>query len=194
MTGTGQQIQQFHFGPPEAPLFGAFHEALSVSATAPAVLLCNPFGVEAIRAHRIFRILAEKFAAIGSPVLRFDYRGSGDSAGESSAFTLASAAEDIVAAHQELLDRSGAARVLWLGLRLGAGIALKAAAQRPKNLRSMILWQPVADGAAYRRELETAHIAELARVFDKSEKAVRAARPTAALSDEALGMPLSPQL
>jgi len=64
----------FHFGDSSRKLFGVYHRAGTASAQAPAVLLCNPFGEEAIRAHRIYRILAERLARHGAHVLRFDWR------------------------------------------------------------------------------------------------------------------------
>src|SRR5207245_1595647 len=46
------------------------------------LVLCNPFGYEAICAHRTLRHFAEAAADAGIPALRFDYDGTGDSVGE----------------------------------------------------------------------------------------------------------------
>ena len=146
-------MKPFHFGPSAAPLYGVYHPAHQQEGRAPAVLLCNPFGVEAIRAFRIYRILAEKLAAAGSPVLRFDYTGTGNSAGDDAAFSVSRAVEDILLAHQELLDTSGASRVAWLGLRFGAGLALLASQQKPRGLGGLCLWDPVTEGQAYLTEM-----------------------------------------
>ncbi len=139
-----------HFGPSDSPLFGAYHPALVREPRAPAVLLMNPFGVEAIRSNRMFRLLAEKLAATGSAVLRFDYYGTGDSAGSCDEFTMAGARMNIQAANQELLDLSGAKRVVWVGLRLGAMLALQAVlSEKPKSLRGIVLWDLIANGSDY---------------------------------------------
>ena len=46
------------FGAAPAGLVGMFHPADN-GATHPAVLLLNPFGQEAIRCHRLYRVLAD---------------------------------------------------------------------------------------------------------------------------------------
>src|SRR6187402_2642822 len=64
--------------------FGWLHEG--VPSAARGVVLCQPFGREAMWVHKGWRVLAENLAAAGSPTLRFDYAGTGDSAGESEDF------------------------------------------------------------------------------------------------------------
>ncbi len=180
-------MKPLHFGSSAAPLYGVYHPAHQQEGRAPAVLLCNPFGVEAIRAFRIYRILAEKLAAAGSPVLRFDYTGTGNSADDDAVFCVARAVEDILLAHQELVDISGAARVAWLGLRFGGGLALLASQQKPRGLGGLCLWDPVTDGPAYLTEMHDAHLLELSRVFDESEKSILTRRQQVDLSAEAMG-------
>src|SRR3954465_3034524 len=69
------------FGAREAPLFGWYHPPVGARRGC-GVLVCGPIGDEATRAHRPLRHLAERLAAEGFPVLRFDYRGTGDSSGD----------------------------------------------------------------------------------------------------------------
>jgi pimeloyl-ACP methyl ester carboxylesterase len=189
-------VTQFHFGSSDRKLFGVYHApaGMAEGKRRPAVLLCNPFGVEAIRANRIFRVLAEHLARAGFPVLRFDYYGTGDSAGDDDAFDLGVAEENILTAHQELLDMSGTQRVVWLGLRLGAGLALRAAAHKPRNLAGLMLWEPVLSGAAYREEMAQSHLVQLAQIFDTSQGQIIKTRDEAALQNQACGVPLSASL
>src|SRR4051812_34449398 len=70
------------FGPAERPLFGWYHAPALATARACGVVLCNPFGYEMMCSHRAYRHLAERLATAGFPVLRFDYDGTGDSAGD----------------------------------------------------------------------------------------------------------------
>ena len=80
--------------------------------------------------HRQFVLLARSLAAAGHPVLRFDYRGMGDSTGEALGFLGASA--DIGAALDGLQTAQPTVKrwVLW-GLCDGASAALLYLHQRP---------------------------------------------------------------
>ena len=68
------------FGPEEGPLFGWLHWPDDGTARA-GVVVCPPSGYEAVCAHRTLRVVAERLAERGFAVLRFDYDGTGDSAG-----------------------------------------------------------------------------------------------------------------
>ena len=61
------------------PLFAWLHPG--PSGCGHAVVFCPPAGHEQVHAHRAWRHLAEAVAGAGLPVLRFDYHGTGDSAG-----------------------------------------------------------------------------------------------------------------
>jgi pimeloyl-ACP methyl ester carboxylesterase len=132
----------FYFGPGRE-LFGFYHPAAGMRA---AVLLCPPFGVEQIRCHRLYRQLAHGLAEAGFPVLRFDYFGTGDSAGESGAFEWTRCLADVVTGATELRMRHGGGRVLAFGARLGANAALAAA--QAARLDGVVAWDVVTDGAA----------------------------------------------
>jgi uncharacterized protein len=170
-------------------LLAAVHLPSRLRPRSAAVLLCNPFGEEAVRAHRAYRVMARKFEEAGYATMRFDYAGTGDSSGDVGEFGIADWSQDIVAASAELRRESGIPRVVLVGLRLGATLA--ACAQR-EGLRAahLLLWDPVVDGAQYLRELGDAHraymAAELGRTF--------AAGEAEALPTESLGTPLDEHL
>ncbi len=147
--------QSIFFGSAAEQLFGVYHPA-SKSFSRNAVVLCGTLGQEQMRAHRSFRRLALTLAAAGSHVLRFDYLGTGDSAGRGEDTSLASCAANIQSAIEELKAMSSATKITLVGLRLGAGLAVNVAAQR-SDVRKLILWDPVYDGAAYLRQMEAAH-------------------------------------
>ncbi len=145
-------MNAFFFGSSKRQLFGAYHPPASGRARKRAVVLCYPWGQEYLRAHRAFRRLTALLGSAGVHVLRFDYAGTGDSAGEGTDATIATAVEDIGTAIDELKDMSGIPRVGLVGLRLGAMLGAMAATGR-RDVDSIVMWDPVLDGREYIEEL-----------------------------------------
>ena len=151
------------FGPASRQLFGLFHPAEREGGT--AVLICPPFGQESIRAHRLFRVLADRLARAGVATLRFDYHGCGDSPGDDAQGELEGWRRDVGVAHDELKRLSGAMHVVWLGARLGASLAVLAARSGRSDPTRLLLWDPVIDGARYLSQLRARHVEALERSF-----------------------------
>lgn len=120
------------------------------------MVFCYPMGHEYLESHRAFRQLAGRLSGTGFPVLRFDYYGCGDSAGASSEWTLARWTKDIGVAVDEIRRRTGARKILLVGLRLGASLALQLAARRTE-IESVVLWDPVVNGSEYLEALRRLH-------------------------------------
>jgi pimeloyl-ACP methyl ester carboxylesterase len=134
--------------------FGWLHEG--VPSAARGVVLCQPFGREAMWIHKGWRVLAEQLSAAGSPTLRFDYAGTGDSAGESEDFgegaeQLERWLQSIRAAVAFLKQTTGVTEVALCGLRLGATLAAMVVAD--EDIAELVLLAPVASGRQYLREL-----------------------------------------
>ena len=146
------------FGPPARQLFGVYQPPAGTDRGECAVL-CNPFGQEAIRCHRLYRTLGDRLARVGLHVLRFDYLGSGDSDGDDTAASIEGWTDDVLRANDEAARRSGCARSAWFGLRLGASLAALASARAGREPVRAVLWDPVLDGRAYLAELAAAHVA-----------------------------------
>jgi Fe2+ transport system protein FeoA len=92
-------------------------------------------------------------------VLRFDYCGVGDSAGDIPDLSVAQWQRDVRAALEELEGLSGGAkRLSVVGMRLGAPLAATALAPGGEDpvapLETLVLWDPVIDGTAYLDALE----------------------------------------
>lgn len=174
-------------------LLGALHRPQRLRPRGTAVLLCNPFGEEASRAHRMFRVLATQLERAGYAALRFDYSGTGDSLGDSGAATVDAWVGDVAIAAERLQSASGAARITAVGLRFGATLAALASARGELRLRHLVLWDPVVDGAAYLRELVDQHRAymrvELGDGWVDRLPVARDGTPA-----EALGAPIGPAL
>jgi predicted alpha/beta hydrolase len=141
------------FGRPGLQLFGFYHGARADELRSCAVVLCNPLGYEAICTHRTYRHLASCLANAGFPTLRFDYHGTGDSAGDANDTARVDAwLESIHAALAEARERSGAKETGVFGVRMGATLAATAAAKYG-GVASMVLWAACASGKAYLREM-----------------------------------------
>src|ERR1700726_4810521 len=72
--------EAFYFSCGENELFAWLHWPSGEHRSNIGLVICKPFGYEALCAHRSLRIFAETAAAIGVPALRFDFSGTGDSA------------------------------------------------------------------------------------------------------------------
>jgi uncharacterized protein len=153
------------------------------------VVLCNPFGEEALRAHRIYRVLARKLAEAGYPTLRFDYSGSGDSFGDSAAATLESWTVDVRTAVDEVRRLTRVTNVVSFGLRLGASVALQAAVSG--GVRHVVACDPVVNGAEYLTELSALHADYM---FAETGRRIVAEPQASRDIGEALGHPLSARL
>jgi uncharacterized protein len=134
----------FHFGSRQRRLFGIYEPAQENFGKVRATLLCHPMGNEQIFAYRTMRLLAARLVQAGFHVLRFDYFGTGDSYGNTGEGDLASWCGDIATAIEELKEITGATKVNLAGLRLGANLSARVAAQRPKEISKLILWEPLA--------------------------------------------------
>ncbi|MFM0200279.1 alpha/beta hydrolase [Paraburkholderia fungorum] len=129
--------------------FGWLHPAKGSSG----VVLCAPFGYDALCTYRGMRRLAERLAARGMPVLRFDYSSTGDAAGEASEPGRWRAWIDSIKQAVALLrETTGVERVTLCGLRLG-GMLAALAAQELGGVDGLVLLAPVLSGKNYQREL-----------------------------------------
>ena len=141
-----------YFGAPGRQLFGAYHMPPAAVPARGAALLCPPWGQEYLVSHRILRRLAVRLSESGYHVLRFDYYGTGDAAGQREEGDLDSWLEDAGTAAEELRDMSGFGAIASFGVRLGASVAWRLATTRT-DVHTTVLWDPVVFGHAYMKEL-----------------------------------------
>ena len=140
-------VEAFFFGDRATQLF-ACHHPPSASASEYGAVLCYPMGHEYVRTHRLYRFLARRLADAGFHVLRFDYFGTGDSAGEFEEARLERWVDDTRAAFGELRRRFLVRHVYAAGLRLGAAVALLAGIKHG-GLDGLVLWDPMTSGPGY---------------------------------------------
>lgn len=77
-------------------LFGILHQPERPREPGVAILLLSPGVKMRVAPHRMYNKMADRFVAMGYPVLRFDFHGLGDSDGETTEANLA----DLYAATQ----------------------------------------------------------------------------------------------
>ena len=147
----------FFFGERHRRLYGIFDPAERGQKGRPrAVLVCPPWGPDYMAMHGVLRRLALNLAKDGLDILRFDYFGVGESAGESDEIDLDGCRLDIEMAIDELKSMAAVQRVTLLGVRLGAALAVDVSASR-NDVNALALWDPVVKGEEYLADLDEAH-------------------------------------
>lgn len=152
-TSHGQRILGVLHMPPAQP-------------TAGAVFLHGWPGYR-VGTHRLFVKAAHAAAERGLACLRFDFRGRGDSEGETNRTNLVTMIEDAIVAAQELVRRSGVKRLAFVGDCSGCEVAI-GAGPLVEGLEAMVLWSaPIIGGArqeadaAKRRSVYMAYLRKL---------------------------------
>lgn len=170
-------------------LYAALHRADEPGARL-GVLLAPPLFHEQPRSRRLLMEVAVGLAAMGLPSMRFDYFGTGDSAGRSDQVDFSSMGLDLELAAGALLAQTGVDRVAvlaWRGAALPVARWLQGAGAKPL----VVLWEPVVDGARWLEELARDDTAE--RGSADRYRLVR--RHAGATGDESLmGVAVSPRL
>ena len=111
------------------------------------VIMAHGFTGHKSEAGWLFTTTARALAAAGLNVLRFDFAGSGDSDGTFEDMSPATEIADLNRAVDWARAR-GARRVGMLGLSMGGGVSICAAADRP-DVAALVAWSPVPDLRAW---------------------------------------------
>lgn len=125
---------------------GILHSPTGCEAPCPAVAFFHGFTGTKVEPHRIFVKTARELAAIGFYVLRFDFRGSGDSEGDFSEMTIGGEVSDAIKSMDVLTAMPGvdAERIGILGLSMGGCVAAFVSGQDAR-VKSTVLWAPLSD-------------------------------------------------
>ncbi|HEX6929276.1 MAG TPA: alpha/beta hydrolase [Gammaproteobacteria bacterium] len=149
-------IESFHLGSRGHRRYCSLHRPATRLVHSTGVVLCHPLGHEYFRAHRSYVKLADRIAQLGFPVMRFDYFGAGDSEGDIGHARLDDWLADIADVVDELKRSEPVSGIVLGGMRFGAALALLAA-KRINDVRALMLWDPVVDGARYLDEVRVLH-------------------------------------
>ena len=141
-------------GPATRPLFAWHHPPPPHARLRAGIVLCPALGYEYMSAFRTWRVMAGRLAALGFDTLRFDYDGSGNSAGDDAdPDRVAAWLRSVAVAMAEVRRLSGSTTLALVGLRAGGILALRAAAAAG-GVDRLVLWGAPPSGRAYVRELK----------------------------------------
>ncbi|MFP4248011.1 MAG: alpha/beta hydrolase [Armatimonadota bacterium] len=139
---TAEQFREFHVD--GLRIAAGIH--IPARTPAPGVLMCHGFTGQRMEAHFLFVRAARALCAEGFNVLRFDFRGSGESAGRFRDMTISGEIEDTLAALMVLRAEPTVdeRRIALIGLSMG-GLVAACAAARDGDVGALALWSAAAD-------------------------------------------------
>ncbi|MBB1473150.1 amino acid adenylation domain-containing protein [Luteimonas sp. MC1782] len=181
--GAGERA--FFFGTTARRMFGMVHRASPASDSGVPILVAPPLLLEGVTCQRALWTLCESVSAQGGDAMRFDWYGTGDSAGGSGEVTLPGLQVDLRLASQRLPRGSGQ-RMRVVAFR-SASLPVLAAAVAGAQAVDLVLWDPVVCGGPLVEEWRRQHAVQLAG-RTRFRRAVRVARADA----ELLGFDVAP--
>lgn len=176
-------IESFHSGQFGRQRYCSLHRPATRLIRSTGVVICYPLGHEYFRAHRACVKLADRLAHLGFPVLRFDYTGTGDSESDCGHNGISGWLDDIAESVAEVQHREPVNAIALCGLRFGAALAMLAAS-RIDSVNTLLLWDPVENGASYATGLRRLHD----RMLGDLERFPRARHDALHSADELLGV------
>lgn len=145
-------------------LFGVLYEPEG-QANGTGFVFCAPFAEEMLWTQRVFVNFARELAHQGYYVLRFDIMGHGDSDGDFEDVTVDTWLSDIRCALKTLEEKKPFIECFGLlGLRLGGTLAA-IIAEEIRNVKSLILWEPVIEGSKYMKEVFLSNLTTQTAMF-----------------------------
>ena len=154
---TMNMLQQHYFKELDGQrLFFAHHQPPKDRSNGFGLLICDPLLEEKQDSRRALVNFANLAAERGFSVLRFDFRGQGESDGNFGDFKPSQALEDIKFAFDELKARSHLDRTAVLGVRYGCNLLAAVGDSLSPDL--MVLWAPIINSAGYAEQLLRANL------------------------------------
>lgn len=150
----GAEIEAVHLGPSTSPIFAVFHRPPKTPLG--VVVICSPPYVEAIRNHRRELLFGWLASERGLAAVRFHPRGGGHSGGDTAKLSLRTMLDDAEEVAAEAIERFQTPLTGFVGTRLGAVVAHRAANRFAGS--AVAWWHPVLDAHSYMRELFRARL------------------------------------
>jgi len=133
-----------------------------------SVVLVPPLGRERLRCYRESANLARDLARHGYPVIRFDYRGEGESSGAFIDATMATRVDDIQQAVKEIQRQCGNRQICLIGIHVGALLAVQATERVATEY--LLLCDPVCNPRTYARGLLRTNVVLQTQYYGKVSK------------------------
>lgn len=133
-------------------LFGILHLPV-VSTKSPLVVLMHGYASSKQGVNRNYIKLAQRYCQKGIAVLRFDFRGSGDSEGDLSSLSFSDLIKDAKAMlrYAQEIEQIDTDRIGVYGSSLGGALAVLALSEMPVA-KALALWAPVASGKLWLKD------------------------------------------
>lgn len=139
----------FFFNVGAHQVFAVLHRPESGAAHC-GIVLCAALAEEKLWSHRVYVSAARELAHERIAVLRFDFRGEGDSDLEFEDGGLETRAADALRAAEILLQNQPQLRgCVFLGHRVGCAAAALAASRFGDRALGLVAWDPIASGHSY---------------------------------------------
>lgn len=147
----GVEPQPLFFASDGRPLYGFYCPPAYRRAGAPALVACHSIGLEHMVPSRMLALIVRQAAGMGFPAMLYHSRGHGDSSGNFADVTFEGLVEDALNAAHCVSEKSGASKIIFLGVRFGTMVAAKALSQYADSA-GLVLWEPVHRGSDYFRQ------------------------------------------
>lgn len=145
-------------------LFGAINYPEEKSSK--GILICHPMFEEKLHVHRVLVDFSRLLSSAGFNVMRFDYYGEGDSAGQFEEATVESRLSDIDSALDAFKKKTPIRKIALLGVRFGATLA-SLYAEKEKEINALVLWAPILRGKDYLHQLLRMNLTHQVVVYKK---------------------------
>ena len=167
-------------------IFTLYNEPQGEIVRSSAIVLLYPGDQEYKMVHWAYRNLASSLAKNGWPVLRMDYLGTGDSAGETGTGNLDLWTQNAFDACSYLKTKVDALHLQVVAVRLGTFVASQLTTRI--DILNTILWDPPLDGKSYLRELR--NLEQQLKRYDRFKK-VEVPAAEFAVMEYSAGFPVS---
>jgi exosortase A-associated hydrolase 2 len=154
---TKVSIKPFFIKASKGKLFALYTFGDSKKKPERAVVHFPPFAEEMNKARRMMTLMSHRAALLGYGVLSIDLFGTGDSEGDFSDARWEIWLENMAQAIH-WLNMQGVKRFVFVGLRLGAILALDCIRLFADNVELIIMWQPIVKGKNFMTQFLRLHM------------------------------------